>query len=81
MGILDVHFHDSEFVFRPSMRVGPSLVGEDDKEIGAGEAGGDDRRFPIDESDHRSNRPVLGAVLLLIMVGLLIRALRDRTAS
>jgi hypothetical protein len=79
MGILEIHFHDSEFVFRPSMRVGSSHQGANE-DVDAEEVE-DDLRFPTDENDPGRKAPVVGAVLLLIVVGALIRVWRNRSEA
>lgn len=78
MGLLEIHFHDSEFVFRPSMRVGPSAAepasgseDSEDKEVPPSGTG-DSLRFPLDEHEGSGKRGLLVG-LVLIGVFLLVR--------
>lgn len=74
MGLLEIHFHDSKFVFRPSMRVGPTSEpsnGREESENGETptEERGDPLRFPLDERAESRNR---GLVVALFVIGLLL---------
>lgn len=78
MGVLEIHFHDSEFVFRPSMSIGPEGTDVDDIEetIEADEPEGDELVFPNDAPDGGSKRGLLAGLALLAVLLLAVRRLR-----
>jgi hypothetical protein len=82
MGLLEIHFHDSEFVFRPSMSIGPSdeVAEEADSEVDSGDAevetGSDELHFPMDEDASGGRRGALIALTVLVVIILGLRALR-----
>jgi hypothetical protein len=81
MGILEIHFHDSEFVFRPSMSIGPEGADVDDLDGGADmaadvESEGDELVFPNDAPDAGSKRGLLAGLALLVIAVVAIRAFR-----
>lgn len=81
MGILEIHFHDSEFVFRPSMSIGPEGTSADDNEEAIEgdadeEAEGDELVFPNDAPEGGSKRGLLAGLALLVVVFLALRHLR-----
>jgi MYXO-CTERM domain-containing protein len=84
MGLLEIHFHDSEFVFRPSMRIGPS-ASEADSDGEETETdwttttdAGDTLRFPLDEPEGSRKGGLLVALILLGALLLLRRVLQNR---
>lgn len=87
MGLLEIHFHDSEFLFRPSMRIGPSSSEAPSSGV-ASENADTERadteetlRFPLDEAEGNRKRGVLVALFLIGVLLLIRKVLQNREMS